>query len=124
MPLIQARPEIGWRPYDHEAVAQAAAAGRPVVIDFSADWCLPCRELERFTFTDPRVIDEAARFTLLKADLTQFESDPVRQIRERFDIIGVPTLVFIDGQGNEQTDLRLFGFEPPESFVDRLRRVR
>jgi thiol:disulfide interchange protein DsbD len=124
LPLVQAKPALAWEAYDHGALARAGVEGRPLIIDFSADWCLPCRELERFTFTDPRVIDEAARFRLLKADLTQFESAPVRQIRDRFDVIGVPTIVFLDSRGEERRDLRLFGFEPPAAFLERMRQVR
>ena len=124
LPLVQAKPALAWEPYDHGALARASVEGRPTIIDFSADWCLPCRELERFTFTDPSVIDEAARFRLLKADLTQFESAPVSQIRDRFDVIGVPTIVFLDSGGQERRELRLFGFEPAAAFLERMRQVR
>jgi hypothetical protein len=124
LPLVSARGEPRWAPYTPEAIARARADSRPVVIDFYADWCLPCREIDRNTFSDPRVLEETERFALLKADLTSFESQPVRDLRERFEVIGVPTIVFIDGGGTELRDLRLYGFEPPEAFVERLRRVR
>ena len=71
-----------------------------------------------------RVLDETRRFMLLKADLTQFESPDVRQIRDRFDVVGLPTLVFIDGQGNERKDLRVYGFEDAPAFLARMRQVR
>jgi len=124
VPLLAARVDAGWVPYSPEALAQAAQAGRPVLIDFSAEWCLACKELERFTFTDRRVLDETRRFTLLKADLTQFESPEVRQVRDRFDVVGLPTLVFIDGQGDERKDLRVYGFEDAPAFLARMRQVR
>jgi len=124
VPLLAARADAGWVPYSSEALARAGKDGRPVLIDFSAEWCLACKELERFTFTDPRVLDEARRFTLLKADLTQFESPEVRQTRDRFDVVGLPTLVFIDGQGNERKDLRVYGFEDAPAFLARMRQVR
>jgi len=124
MPLLGARAEPGWEPYSDAAFSRTRASGRPILIDFYADWCLPCKELDRFTFSDPRVLEEAQRFALLKADLTQFESSEVRQIRDRFDVIGVPTLVFIDGQGNERKDLRVYGFEDAGTFLARLRQVR
>ena len=124
MPLLSAREEPPWEIYSHEAFARASMTGRPILIDFYADWCLPCRELDRFTFSDPAVLEEARRFVLLKADLTQFESRQVGQIRERFDVLGVPTLVFLDGRGEEHRDLRLYGFEEPGAFVARLRQVR
>ncbi|MFQ5877733.1 MAG: protein-disulfide reductase DsbD family protein, partial [Acidobacteriota bacterium] len=124
LPLVSARPEADWRPYSSEALAQARAEGRPVIIDFFAEWCLPCKELDRYTFSDPGVIEATGRFTLLKADLTSFESDPVREVRERFDVIGVPTIVFIDGRGVERTELRLYGHERPEQFLKRLERIR
>ncbi|MBI1950746.1 MAG: thioredoxin family protein [Acidobacteria bacterium] len=124
MPLLGAREEPEWQSYSHEAFAGAALSGRPILIDFYADWCLPCRELDRFTFSDPAVLQETERFILLKADLTQFESDQVREIRERFDVVGVPTIVFLDSKGEERQDLRVYGFEKAGSFLERLRQVR
>jgi uncharacterized protein len=123
VPLVAARTGAAWRPYAPEAIEQARAAGRPVVIDFFADWCLPCKELDRYAFSDARVLEELRRFTLLKADLTSFESEPVRALRDRFDVIGVPTIVFIDGQGREHRELRLYGFEDAAALLARLRRV-
>jgi len=123
-PLLAQREEAPWEPYTHEAYARAINAGKPVLIDFSAEWCLSCKELERFTFTDKEVRADAARFVLLKADLTQYESPAVRQIRDRFDIIGLPTLVFVDSGGNERRDLRVYGFEDAPTFLARMRQVR
>ena len=124
MPLLGAREEPEWQPYAHEAFARASMSGRPILIDFYADWCLPCKELDRFTFADARVLDEAQRFVLLKADLTQFESRQVREIRDRFDVIGVPTVVFLDSRGNERQGLRVYGFEGAGAFLARMRQVR
>lgn len=124
VPLVSARPEADWILYTPEALAEARAEGRPVVIDFFAEWCLPCKELDRYTFSDPRVLAATERFALLKADLTSFSSEPVAELRERYDIIGVPTIVFIDGTGTERVGLRLYGFEEPGEFVERLELVR
>ncbi|HUP48948.1 MAG TPA: cytochrome c biogenesis protein CcdA, partial [Thermoanaerobaculia bacterium] len=68
-------PEVQWRPYDSAILDQASAQGRPVMIDFYADWCLPCKELDNRTFNDPAVVAESERFVRLKADLTRPE-DP------------------------------------------------
>ncbi len=106
-----------WRAYAAEAVA---AARRPAVIDFAADWCLPCRELEEKTFTDPRVRAELSRRGLYKADLTRSGSPEVAALSDRYAILGVPTIVFLDAAGQERRDLRLVGFESPEDFLARL----
>jgi len=124
VPLVSARAEADWIPYTPEALDEARAAGRPVVIDFFAEWCLPCKELDRYTFSDAAVLAATERFALLKADLTSFSSEPVAELRERYDIIGVPTIVFIDGTGTERVNLRLYGFEEPAEFVERLDQVR
>ena len=124
MALLAARQGAQWETYSHEAFARASVAGKPILIDFSAEWCLSCKELERFTFSDPQVRAEAARYDLLKADLTQYESPAVREIRDRFDIIGLPTIVFVDSSGNERRDLRVYGFEDAGAFLARMRQVR
>jgi thiol:disulfide interchange protein DsbD len=106
----------GWQPY----AAQAVGAGRPAVIDFSADWCLPCLELEKKTFSDPRVAEALSRRALLKADMTKMGSPEAVALAERFGILGVPTIIFLDGEGKERQDLRLVGFENADRFLERL----
>ncbi len=106
----------GWQPYTPEVVG----AGRPVVIDFSAEWCLPCLELERKTFSDPRVRKALGERALLKADMTKLGSPESVALSERYGILGVPTIIFLDGQGKERQDLRLVGFENADRFLERL----
>jgi thiol:disulfide interchange protein DsbD len=114
---------IAWIPYAETVLAQAAEDGKPVVIDFSADWCLPCKELEHKTFNTPEVIDAADDFVTLKADLTQHGSPEVRALRRKFDIRGVPTIVFIDAAGRERANLRAVEFIDKDEFLDRLSKL-
>ncbi len=114
---------IAWEPYSEEALGAAITAGRPVLIDFTAEWCLPCKELDRFTFTDPRVVAEAARFAALKADITSQVSPDVAALQSEYAILGAPTIVFFDSDGQERRDLRLTGFEKADRFLRRMQAV-
>ncbi|HUP49264.1 MAG TPA: cytochrome c biogenesis protein CcdA [Thermoanaerobaculia bacterium] len=115
---------VVWERYEDSSVNAAAAAKQPVVIDFYADWCLPCKELDQKTFSDPRVKAEMDRFTRLKADLTLAGDAKTERLSRQFNVVGVPTIVFLDAQGREQRSIRLTGFEGPEAFLDRLKQVR
>ena len=114
---------IVWKQFSHDKLEQATADNRPVMLDFYADWCIPCLELERITFTDPDVIDATSGFMRLKVDMTQYESDENRELREKFGIAGVPTIVFLDENGEEVTDARVVGFLPPDRFMERVQMI-
>ncbi len=103
-------------------VAAAKAAGKPLLFDFYADWCVACKEMEKYTFPRPEVHAALDGFVLLKADVTA--NDAVDQaLMQRLGIIGPPaTLFYIDGV--ERRELRLFGFEGAEDFVRRVERVK
>ncbi len=116
-------PEVVWQPYAAEALREARQAGRPVLIDFYADWCLPCKELDEKTFTNPEVVAESKRFVRLKADLTRTGDATVRKLTREYAIIGVPTIVFLDSSGEEIESIRLTGFEEPEPFLERMEAV-
>lgn len=115
---------VQWAKYDTKALADARAAGKPVVIDFYADWCLPCKELDEKTFTDPKVIAELDRYVRVKADLTVPSDAKTQELTKQYGILGVPTIVFIDAQGAEAKDARLTGFEPSDAFLQRAKAVK
>ncbi len=109
-----------WTPYD---AAKIAAAGHPAVVDFSASWCLPCLELDKKTFSDRRVRDALARRGLYKADMTKAAAADTVALADKFGILGVPTVIFLDASGSERKDLRLVGFEGPDEFLKRLEKA-
>ncbi len=113
--------ELAWQPYDEAVVTQALAAGTPVVLDFYADWCAPCKELDEKTFSDPRVAAALSGFARFKVDLTRSEPSS-EALRARYGVAGVPTIAFF-AAGREVTAARLTGFEPPPAFLQRLARV-
>jgi thiol:disulfide interchange protein DsbD len=115
--------EVTWDKYDAKMLAAARAANKPVVIDFYADWCLPCKELDHKTFTDPAVVAGLDGFVRVKADLTVSEDATTQELTKQYEIVGVPTIVFLDASGNERKDLRLTGFEPAGKFVERVKSV-
>jgi thiol:disulfide interchange protein DsbD len=100
---------------------EAIAQGGPVIVDFYADWCLPCKELDEETFSRPEVKAELASFRRLKVDLTQI-SQETEELRKAYGVAGVPTVLFFY-QGREAQDLRLTGFEGPEEFLRRVRKL-
>ena len=96
-------------------VTAATAAGMPVMLDFYADWCVSCIEMERFTFSDAGVQAEFARARLLQADVTA-NDDEDRELLQRFGILGPPTIVFFDRSGRERPEYRVVGFKKAEEF--------
>jgi thiol:disulfide interchange protein DsbD len=94
----------------------AQAGGRPVMLDFYADWCVSCKEMERFTFTDPAVQARMNRMLLLKADVTANTTDD-EELMKRFGLFGPPGTIFFDASGRELSGTRVIGFQPAERFV-------
>lgn len=117
-------PSVAWSRYEEAAIQAARMTNKPVMIDFYADWCLPCKELDEKTFSHPQVIGESGRFVRLKADLTHTADVMSRELSERYRILGVPTIVFLRTDGSEAEQLRLAGFEDAQRFLERMRQVQ
>jgi thiol:disulfide interchange protein DsbD len=101
---------------DLERELQAAqAAGQPVMLDFYADWCVSCKEMERYTFTDAGVQAEFARARLLQADVTANDAED-QALLQQFGILGPPTILFFDTAGRERQEFRVVGFKPADEF--------
>ncbi|SFL29824.1 protein-disulfide reductase DsbD [Lysobacter sp. cf310] len=103
-------------------VAAAQAAGQPLMLDFYADWCVSCKEMEKYTFTEPTVHEALSGFVLLKADVTA-NDELDAALMKRLGIHGPPATLYYSG-GAERRELRLFGFEEAPKFVERARRAR
>jgi thiol:disulfide interchange protein DsbD len=114
---------IRFQPYDEAAMQAALAAGRPVMLEFSADWCVPCHELDRSTFTDRKVIERSRDFAVFKVDLTRYDSPGSKALRTRYGVTGVPEILFFVPGGGEVRGARVIGFVPPGPFLAHLEMV-
>ncbi len=103
---------VEWKPFTEDALTEIS--GRGVIIDFYADWCIPCKELDALTFSDPNVIELSKEFETYKADMTKSLSPEVESLRDRFKIIGVPTVLILNSKGEEVE--RITGFVNAKEF--------
>jgi thiol:disulfide interchange protein DsbD len=103
--------------------AVASSGGRPVMLDFYADWCVSCKEMERYTFTDARVQERLAGLVKLQADVTANSADD-QALLQRFRLFGPPGIIFFDREGREMAAARVIGFQPAERFAAVLDQVR
>jgi thiol:disulfide interchange protein DsbD len=100
--------------------AALRTAGRPVILDFYADWCVSCKEMERYTYSDPAVQAKLGRALLLKADVTRNNADD-RALLKRFGLFGPPGTIFFDAKGEEVAAARTIGYQRTERFLETLR---
>jgi thiol:disulfide interchange protein DsbD len=98
------------------SLTASAGSGKPVIIDFTADWCAACKELEHFTYTDPAVIQCSADFEPVMLDMTA-TNDANAALQKRYAVKGLPAVFFICPGGEVLNDLTLQGFEPADRFL-------
>jgi thiol:disulfide interchange protein DsbD len=111
---------LRFEPFTSELLATATEQRKPVLIDFSAEWCIPCREMDHSTFIDPSVVSESKRFVRMKANLTK-QDKLTAELTSKYEIQGVPTTMLIDSAGNVK--MRKAGYIGPSEFLSDLRQV-
>ena len=107
---------------DLEAELATLSEGKPIMLDFYADWCISCKEMEKLTFTDPLVHKALEGVTLLQADVT-LNDNIDKALMKKFGLIGPPAILFFDSQGREQKAQRVVGFKSSEEFIKNIQKA-
>lgn len=114
-----------WAAYSPQAAASASGMGKPIIIDFTADWCVNCKEIEHDVFDNPAVAPTLARdFVTLRADLTQWGSPPSVALQKQYGFGSLPTIVILDPSGKEIKPLRITGRLGVQEFERRLQQAK
>ncbi|MBK9259158.1 MAG: thioredoxin family protein [Polyangiaceae bacterium] len=106
---------LTWEHSEKEALEKAQREKRPFMVDFTADWCGACKEFTKHTFSDPRVMEKAGNFVAVKFDATNDEDPQVEQVKKKYNVVGLPTVVIYDSTGKERT--RFTEFVPADKFL-------
>jgi thiol:disulfide interchange protein DsbD len=112
---------FAWASDEAATLVRAKAEGRPVIVDFWAEWCVACKELDRTAWADPRVREEAARYLAVKVDGTD-DTPAFQALTEKYAVVGMPTVIFIDARGRE-VPLRVTSSISPDEMLEVLRSV-
>jgi thioredoxin:protein disulfide reductase len=120
--IIKPAEALTWERHNVEgALSRAATEKRPLLVDFTAAWCGACKELDKKTFSEPRVGQELGRFVAVKVDATNNDDPKVEAMLARFKVIGLPTVVLFDSRGKEAA--RFNDFVPPDEFLKSVQRI-
>jgi len=118
-------PGVAWKPYSEQTLQEAQNLKKPVIIDFYATWCTPCRELEDVTFHDASIVKEAeSDFVMVKVDVTKGGNKLHERLLQEYGVKGVPTIVFLNANGQERRDLRLVDYIPANQFLGRMAELK
>jgi thiol:disulfide interchange protein DsbD len=115
------RGKLSWEGSEEAARTRAETERRPLLIDFTAEWCGACKELSRITFSDPSVMAEAHRFVAVKVDATNEDDAAIDKVKDRYSVVGLPTVVLLGSDGVERA--RFTEFVPPDRFLDAIRGI-
>ncbi len=108
---------ILWQVYSIENVKVSVAQHKPIIIDYYADWCISCHEIERTVFSNPQIIDELKQVTTLRVDATNMDDPKVNDMIEQYHVIGLPTIIFLDSSGQEIKEARVEGERSKKEFA-------
>ncbi|NVL89618.1 MAG: thioredoxin family protein [Desulfobacterales bacterium] len=114
--------EIDWVYYKGQSIEQIQKENKPILVDFYADWCAVCKELDRKTFADKRVVEKSTKFIMARVDCTSPDNN-CTPLTEKFNVSGLPTIVFISAGGEQLHNLRAVGFLGPDEMLKRMEKA-
>src|SRR3989339_128076 len=114
---VTTQEKINWVASEEEGLRQARTEGKPAMIDFWASWCAACMEFEKITYADPEVMKELKKFVNIKIDCTNTNDPKIKQLWEKYGIVGLPTIAFINKDGTVVSDKTITGFVNAQEFL-------
>ena len=113
---------IMWHDYAGESLEEYAVEGKPIFLDFYADWCAPCKQMDRTTFQDDQVVELSTKFTMVKIDCTAPDL-ATNELMKKYNVTGMPTYIFLSSEGLEINSLREIGYVEAEKFVQSMNKA-